>query len=61
MKGKYHHLYCDNYFTTPHMFLALLEDGINAYGTVRANCKDYPEDLTKPKGEKEREMGLQKR
>lgn len=57
LKGKYHHLYCDNYFTSPHLFLALLKDGIYACGTVRANCKDYPQDLKNLEGKKERKIG----
>ena len=52
LKGKYHHVYCDNYFTSSRLFLALLEDGIYACGTVRANCKGYPEDLKNPKTKK---------
>ena len=62
LKGKRHHLYCDNYFSSPHLFLALHKDGIYACGTVRANCKGYPEDLKNLKGKRrEREMGLKKR
>lgn len=47
--GKHHHIYMDNFFTSPALFLDLLGDGIYACGTVRSNRKGFPEDLKRKK------------
>lgn len=40
-------LYCDNFYTSPHLFEDLYEHGIYASGTVRVNRKDIPSSLVK--------------
>ena len=45
LQHKNHHLYCDNYFTSPSLFKELLERGTYACGTVRQNSKCFPSDL----------------
>ena len=53
---RYHHIYCDNFFSSVTLFLDLLRHGLYACGTLRQNRKGFPEDL-KPfvkKGFKER-------
>lgn len=40
--GKYHHVYFDNFFTSVELMEQLLNDGIYACGTVRANRKGLP-------------------
>lgn len=37
-----HHLYCDNFYTSPNLFLILQRLGIGACGTVRVNRKGIP-------------------
>ena len=36
-----HQLYTDNYYTSPEVFLALYDKGINCCGTVRVNRRDF--------------------
>ena len=36
------HLYCDNYYSSPQLFLALWSLGIGACGTVRTNRRGVP-------------------
>lgn len=43
--GKYHHVYFDNFFTSIELMEQLLNDGIYACGTVRANRKGLPNQL----------------
>ena len=38
-------LYCDNFYTSPHLFEDLYEHGIFASGTVRTNRKEFPSSL----------------
>ena len=45
LKHKNHHMYCDNFFTSPSLFKELLERGTYACGTVRQNSKGFPSDL----------------
>ncbi|CAI7988607.1 hypothetical protein GBAR_LOCUS21 [Geodia barretti] len=35
----------DNFFTSPALFMDLLQDGIYACGTVRSNRRGFPQDL----------------
>ena len=39
---KGHHLYCDNYYTSPALFLALRNLGFGACGTVNSNRRGIP-------------------
>ena len=43
--GKFHHVFMDNFFTSPTLFNCLLQDGIYACGTARMNRKGFPQDL----------------
>ena len=43
--GKFHHVFMDNFFTSPALFTDLLQDGIYACGTVRSNRRGFPQDL----------------
>nr|XP_039248220.1 piggyBac transposable element-derived protein 4-like [Styela clava] len=40
-----HHLYVDNFYTSPDLFASLLERGVYACGTMRPNRKEFPKDL----------------
>ncbi|KAL4154020.1 hypothetical protein QTP88_001853 [Uroleucon formosanum] len=42
IKGKYHNVYFDNFFTSLELMEELLQDGIYACGTVQANRKELP-------------------
>ena len=44
-------VYVDNYYTSPALFLALYDKGVNACGTVRPNRKYFPKDLKKKKSD----------
>ena len=43
--GKHHHIFMDNFFTSPTLFMDLLQDDIYACGTVRSNRRGFPRDL----------------
>ena len=43
--GKHHHIFMDNFFTSPALFRDLLQDGIYACGTVRSNRRGFPQYL----------------
>ena len=43
--GKGYQLYMDNYYTSPELFLDLLDKNTHAVGTVRMNRKFMPKDL----------------
>jgi hypothetical protein len=45
LRGKYHHVYFDSYFTSTPLALDLLRSGIYMCGTIRQNRKYFPEDL----------------
>lgn len=47
MLHKNHHVYMDNFFSSPTLFSRLLHDGIYACGTVRTNRQGYPQTLQK--------------
>lgn len=65
LQGKHHHVYCDNFFSSPRLFDALLERGLYACGTVQVTAREFPADLKvlakKGKKKAEAEMGLRKR
>lgn len=49
MSGLEHtglHLYTDNYYTSPNLYLTLYNNGINACGTARVNRRAFPKELT---------------
>ena len=41
--GHYHHLYMDNFYSSPDLYYQLLEQNTYAVGTVRANRKGLPQ------------------
>ena len=43
LKRKYHHVFIDNYFSSPQLLHQLVDCGIYACGTVRTNRKGLPE------------------
>ena len=45
IKAVNHHVYLDNYFSTPSLFSTLLERGIYACGTVNPTRREFPEEL----------------
>ena len=45
LRGEKYHIYCDNFFTSCHLFDQLLSQGIYACGTTRTNRRRYPETL----------------
>ena len=47
-----HHLYTDNYFTSPEVYLKLYDQGINCCGTVHTNRRGFPKELVEPKHDK---------
>ena len=49
LKGKYHHVYFDNFFTSSQLLTDLKRDGIYSCGTARKDRKGFPEALKKPK------------
>ena len=40
-----HHLYCDNYYTSPSLFASLERSGFGACGTVRTNRRGIPREI----------------
>lgn len=42
IQHKHHIINCDNFFSSPTLFMQLLSSGIYARGTVRQNRKDFP-------------------
>ncbi len=49
LHNKYHHVYCDNFFTSFFLLNDLHKDGVYCCGTVRSNRKEFPSDLKKYK------------
>ena len=47
LKGKYHHVYFDNYFTSLKLLEDLEKDQIYACGTARKDRKSFPDELKK--------------
>nr|XP_039265449.1 piggyBac transposable element-derived protein 4-like [Styela clava] len=44
-EGLYHHLYVDNFYTSPELFEYLLSKGVYACGTFRSNLINFPKDI----------------
>ena len=44
IENKYHHLYMDNFYCDPYLFMEV-EEKILACGTIRANRKGFPKDI----------------
>ena len=49
--GLGYHVYMDNYYSDPHLFLELLNKEIYACGTIRSNRIGFPKDLVLSKRE----------
>ena len=47
-KGKYHHVYFDNFFTSLQLLEDLEKDQIYSCGTARKDRKGFPDQLRKP-------------
>lgn len=45
LEHRGHHLYCDNYYTSPNLFLTLGRLGFGACGTVRTNRRGLPASI----------------
>lgn len=45
IENKFHHLYMDNFYCDPHLFLELERKQVLACGTIRANRKGFPRDI----------------
>ena len=45
LENKGHHLYCDNYYSSPELFLRLKALGFGACGTARTNRRGIPASL----------------
>ena len=45
LKGKNHHVFFDNYFTTHDLLADLVTDGIYSCGTARKDRRGFPEEL----------------
>ena len=43
--SRYHHIYFDNFFSSPDLLLDLSRVGLYACGTLRSNRKGFPQDL----------------
>ena len=48
LKGKNHHVYFDNFFTSLDLIVDLEKDGIYSCGTARKDRKGFPPELKKP-------------
>ena len=48
LKGKNHHVYFDNFFTSLDLIIDLEKDGIYACGMARKDRKGFPPELKKP-------------
>lgn len=49
LKGKNHHVFFDNFFTSEELLQDLLVDDIYACGTARKDLKGFPSELKKVK------------
>ena len=45
LRGMNYHVYCDNFFSSCHLFEQLLKDGVYACGTTRTSRREYPNSL----------------
>lgn len=48
-----HHVYMDNYFSSPSLFVELKTNQVCACGTLQTNCVGVPEKIKKTKLKKE--------
>ena len=48
LKGKYHHVFFDNFFTSAGLLVDLEENGIYGCGTTRKDQRGFPPALKKP-------------
>ena len=58
---KYHHVYFDNFFSSPKLLNILLAKKTYACGTVRRSRRGYPNDLKGKKNQIRRMLGLTER
>ena len=49
LEGRGHHVYTDNYYSSPALFGDLQRLGFSACGTVRKNRRGLPDETTKAK------------
>lgn len=47
LQGRGHHIYTDNYYSSPALFTELREKGFGACGTVRVNRRGVPPEIKK--------------
>ena len=47
LKGKFHHVYFDNFFTSTELLTDLEKDGVYACWTARKDRLGFPEELKK--------------
>ncbi|XP_033741890.1 piggyBac transposable element-derived protein 4-like [Pecten maximus] len=59
--GNYHHVYCDNYFTSVPLFSELLENKTYACGTIRSNRQGIPPAVAKAKLKKQGDLVQQQK
>ena len=45
LKGRGHHIYTDNFYSSPALFTELREEGFGACGTVRVNRRGMPVEM----------------
>lgn len=45
IEGNNHHLYMDNFYYHPHLFIERMNSGIYCCGTVRSGRKGFPRDI----------------
>ena len=43
--GQHYHIYMDNFFSSVGLYKDLLQDQINATGTLRSDSKHFPSEL----------------
>ena len=49
LENKCHHVYCDNYYSSPNLFSALRHLGFGACGTVRVDRQRMPQVIADTK------------
>ena len=47
LRGKFHHVYFDNFFTSEQLMTELEKDGVYACKTARKDCRALPDQLKK--------------
>ena len=45
LRGRGHHIYTDNFYSSPALFAELREEGFGACGTVRVNRRGLPAEI----------------